>query len=78
MTPVRTEILRLLEEMSQRYPEWRLGQMIANVALWAKQPTSLGDTGLWDLEDEDMLAAIRRHLVGPEAIANAEIPNPVS
>jgi hypothetical protein len=62
MTPVRIEILRLLSEMSQRYPEWRFGQLVANVAMWAKQPTAPGDTGIWDMEDEEMLAALERHL----------------
>ena len=34
---------------------WRFGQLIANVAGWA-------DQDIWDIEDENMLAAARSHL----------------
>jgi hypothetical protein len=68
MTPVRKEILQLLEQMSERYPEWRLGQMIANVALWAKQPTDPQDAGIWEVEDEELLAALKGHLARRELL----------
>jgi hypothetical protein len=62
MTRVREKVLRLLAEMSERYPEWRMGQLVANVAAWARQPTEPHDTGVWDVEDEELLAALERHL----------------
>jgi hypothetical protein len=62
MTPVRQEVLRLLAEMSTCYPEWRFGQLVANVALWARQPTEPNDTGIWDVEDQELLATLERHL----------------
>jgi hypothetical protein len=62
MTLVREKVLRLLAQMSERYPEWRLGQLVANVAGWARQPTEPHDTGIWDVEDEEMLSALERHL----------------
>ena len=62
MTPVRENVLRLLGQMSERYPEWRLGQLVANVAAWARLPTEPHDTGIWDVEDEEMLSALERHL----------------
>jgi hypothetical protein len=66
MTAVRQKVLSLLAEMSERYPEWRIGQVVANVAGWARQPTEPHDTGIWDVEDEEMLAALERHLTqGP-------------
>ena len=30
MTDVRREILRSIEQMSERYPNWRFGQMVVN------------------------------------------------
>jgi hypothetical protein len=66
MTAARKEILDLLEEMSQRYPEWRFGQLIANVAMWAKQPTDPQDSGIWEVQDEEMLAAMKRNLARQE------------
>ncbi len=62
MSPVREKVLLLLAQMSERYPEWRLGQLVANVASWARQPTEPHDTGIWAVEDEEMLAALERHL----------------
>jgi hypothetical protein len=62
MTKTRQEILRLLEELSGLYPEWRFGQMVANVAMLAAQPTESGDSGVWDVEDDDFLATLKRHV----------------
>jgi hypothetical protein len=57
--PVRKDVLSLLEELSKTCPEYRLGQMIANLTMLAR-----GDVegGLWDIEDEELLAAARKHL----------------
>jgi hypothetical protein len=62
MTAVRENVLHLIARMSTRYPEWRLGQLVANVALWARQPTEPNDTAIWDVEDAELLAAMERHL----------------
>lgn len=48
-------VLDVLAELRQRYPDWRLGQLVANVAGWA-------DQNAWDLEDEQFLAAAREHV----------------
>jgi hypothetical protein len=63
-------LLQMLPQMSERYPEWRFGQTVANLAAWARQPTEPGDTGIWDVEDEELLAALERHLAqAPERAA---------
>ncbi len=56
---VRRDVLRALEELSETCPEYRFGQMIANLAVLAR-----GDAegALWDLEDEELLTAARKHL----------------
>lgn len=56
---VRREILDALGELSAVFPDWRFGQMIANLAVVARGPV---DEAIWDVEDEELLAAIRRHL----------------
>lgn len=63
MTAARTKLLQLLAEMSDRYPQWRFGQTIANAAAWARQLTEPHETGIWDVEDEEVVAALERHLV---------------
>lgn len=55
----RHELLRLIEEMSEGYPEFRLGQMIANLAFWAR-----GDQegAVWNVEDQELIAAAREQI----------------
>jgi len=52
----RQKLLYLIEEMSEGYPEFRLGQRIANLAFWAR-----GDQEgtIWNIEDEELIAAAR-------------------
>ena len=52
----RQEILRTLEEIGNRYPDVRFGQLIANLSYLAKGPTN---EAIWDVEDEELLAAAR-------------------
>ena len=55
----RLELLRLIEEMSEGYPEFRLGQLIANLAFWAR-----GDQegAVWNVEDPELMAAAREQI----------------
>jgi len=59
MTPVRKEVLRLLEQVSELAPEVRFGQLIANLSYLAVGPTA---EAVWDMEDELLLVALRQHL----------------
>ena len=72
ISPVREEILRKLARISELTPELRFGQLIANLAFLADGPWN---ETLWDLEDEQLLAAIKQHLAdlaarnaAPEAV----------
>ena len=58
-TPVRQELLTVLSELSTACPEMRFGQLIANLSTLAK---GLSAEGLWDIEDEELLAAAREQL----------------
>jgi len=51
----RGDLLATVAELCRRYPDWRLGQQVANVAGWADQE-------IWDVEDEQLLEAARLHL----------------
>jgi hypothetical protein len=51
--------LQALSELSVEFPEWRFGQMIANLAVVARGATG---EAIWDVEDEELLAAIHRQL----------------
>lgn len=56
---VRGELFRALEELSESCPEYRLGQMIANLAFLASGPSV---EAVWNVEDQDLLSAARKHL----------------
>ena len=55
----RHDLLRLLEELGNRYPEVRFGQLIANLSYLAKEPSN---EAIWEVEDEELLAAARKQL----------------
>jgi hypothetical protein len=59
ITPERQEILRLLVRLSELTPDVRFGQLIANLSYLA-----IGSTheAIWDMEDSQLLAAIRKHI----------------
>lgn len=54
-TEPRAELVAAIAALCQRYPQWRFGQLVANVAGWADQE-------IWDVEDEQLLQAARLHL----------------
>src|SRR5437660_7297379 len=73
MKTARAELLQVLAELSAVFPDWRFGQLVANVATAARGPQveALGDS-----ENEELLAAARRLLErhrGPERSADAHL-----
>ena len=51
------ELIGALSELRTLFPDWRMGQLIANLV------TAAGGTdagAIWDVEDEQLLAAARR------------------
>jgi hypothetical protein len=53
----RAKLLAAAAELSERYPNWRFGQLLANIAGWA-------DVDLWEAEDSQLIAAATAHLEG--------------
>jgi hypothetical protein len=59
ITAQRQEILQLLERLSELTPDVRFGQLIANVSYLALGPTN---EAIWDMEDDQLLTALRKHI----------------
>src|SRR5205823_12828999 len=57
-----------LEELSKIYPQWRFGQLVSNVAQWAK---GAYESAVWDVEDEEFLRAAEQHLKSRPPTAKA-------
>jgi hypothetical protein len=57
--PARQEVLQVLTDLSEIVPEVRLGQLMANLSYLAR---GLSNEAIWDMEDEELLAAAREHL----------------
>ena len=58
-TPIRTELLRLLGELSAEAPDLRFGQLVANLATLAQGAKV---EAIWDAEDEELIYAAKRLL----------------
>jgi hypothetical protein len=71
---IRSQLLAVLGDLSQLRPEWRLGQMMANVAMSAGR---LDPGGVWDLEDAEALAAAKT-LIGQYSQVDAEMARTVA
>jgi len=56
---IQARLSTALLELQKIYPQWRFGQLIANVAMWAKAPAS---EAVWDVTDEELLRAAEEHL----------------
>lgn len=55
--PVAEELIEAMSELRTLFPDWRMGQLVANLV------TAAGGTdagAIWDMEDEQLLAAARR------------------
>ena len=50
----RTKLLAAVAEVSRLCPQWRLGQLVANLATTAGR---LDTGGVWELDDAEALAA---------------------
>jgi hypothetical protein len=59
MNKPREELLQAIAELSVAFPDWRFGQLVANVATAARGAQV---EAIWDSEDEELLAAARRLL----------------
>jgi hypothetical protein len=56
-TSTTDPLIEAITELRSLFPDWRLGQLVANLALAAGRD----DTGgVWEVEDEQLLAAARR------------------
>jgi len=58
-TTVNDELTESLAELRQALPTMRLGQLIANMAVVARGATP---GAVWEMEDEELLRAIRWQL----------------
>jgi hypothetical protein len=75
-TNIRAEILRVLGELSDIEPETRFGQLVVNLSYLARDYTN---EAIWDVEDEEFLAAAQEHLeCRRAALVGDEEPNPDS
>lgn len=53
------DLFSVMREMRQKYPNWRFGQLVGNLASWAR---GADKNQVWDVEDSELVEAARRHL----------------
>ncbi|HXG12025.1 MAG TPA: hypothetical protein VNK04_19885 [Gemmataceae bacterium] len=54
---VAEELIEAMSELRLLFPDWRMGQLVANLVTAAG---GTDDRAIWDVEDEQLLAAARR------------------
>jgi hypothetical protein len=59
ISDTRRDLLEALEAISEVDPEFRFGQLVANLSYVALGPTH---EAIWDAEDDELLAAALSHL----------------
>lgn len=63
MNKTREDLLKALEDLGNRYPDMRFGQLVANAAQWSAGPTK---TAVWEVEDEKLLETLHRKLANSD------------
>jgi hypothetical protein len=63
-------LLQAVAELRELFPEWRFGQLVANLttAAGCQEPGAI-----WDVEDEQLLAAARRLIARHRGRKSAEV-----
>jgi hypothetical protein len=64
MTATKHELLDALRELIDEASELRFGQLVANLATLARGASA---EAIWDVEDDELLAATRRLLANYQA-----------
>ena len=57
MNNSREQLTASLAELNALFPDWRFGQLVANIATAARGPEA---GAIWECEDEELLDAARR------------------
>ena len=57
--PDDRELFSVLKQMRSLYPDLRFGQLVCNLATWARGPEV---SSVWDVEDQELLATAREHI----------------
>jgi hypothetical protein len=57
-------LLLVLAEISEVHPDWRFGQLVANLTDRAREPADPAEAAaaLWDIEDEELLQTAQQFL----------------
>jgi hypothetical protein len=65
-----SQVLREIEKLWRLHPDWRLGQLVCNLAAWIDPAENI----VWDVEDDALAAEARRHVEEHSAtVANGKM-----
>ena len=53
------DLINALNKLKELHPNWRFGQLVENVSVWAKGPIK-GAT--WEVTDEEWIYAAKNHI----------------
>ncbi len=64
-----SKVLKEVEKIWRLHPDWRLGQLLCNLAGWEDPKQNI----VWDIEDDAVVAQIRRHLRQQQQLAQTDV-----
>jgi len=64
------QLLETLERLQEANPTWRFGQLVANIALFARGPAK---SSVYDVEDEELLRAAQEYLAQAKAAPREQV-----
>lgn len=72
VSTTQEQILAVIADVLEEQPDMRFGQLVASLALFAKGPVK---SATWDVEDDEILNAAKRHLENLQQckVAKAEV-----
>ncbi|MCA9109414.1 MAG: hypothetical protein KDA52_05680 [Planctomycetaceae bacterium] len=62
----RRELIQILSELSEQFPDMRLGQLVSNLAMASRGADA---SATWDVEDKELLKAARRWLADRSVVS---------
>ncbi|MCB9765444.1 MAG: hypothetical protein H6739_37060 [Alphaproteobacteria bacterium] len=55
----RAQVMAALLALWEAYPDWRIGQLVANVAMMAR---GVEPGAVWEMSSQEVVEAVERHL----------------
>lgn len=67
-------VLQEIEKVWRLHPDWRLGQLVCNLAAWIDSSENI----VWDVEDDALMAEAQQHVAKQTRAVREVVKNEVA